>query len=168
MPWPAAICLVGIAILIAGIFWHGHTAKDDKTPPATSSKHTTLPRNVLFDEQLTLAPGKGVDIDGGEATISDLIENETDLFIPSEGKNIYASLSHDNLYVDAGPTEPQQAVHDRCVQAPTTNTPYKSVYKMIEAQYCFITSDGHPAWFTLKAINSDTKQFVLRLRVWDK
>lgn len=170
--------LGGLVLVLIVVSWSSgtpNTAPDHSHPTVSSSPIVSAPGSVslpsppagmIFDGEVSILPGKTVDLDTGEVVTSDLIENETDLYLPRDRAVVFAGLSNDKVYPVLGPTEPEAAVHALCAKAPETINPLTSGSRIRGAQFCFFTSDGHVAWYWVKGINPGTHQVILHIRVW--
>jgi len=120
---------------------------------------------MILDSQVSILPGKTVDLDTGQVVTSDLIQNETDLFLPRD-RAVVQSIADEKVYPVDGPTEPEAAVQELCAKVRETVNPLTSGSRVQGEQFCFFTSDGHIAWYRVEGVNPDTHQVIFRIRVW--
>lgn len=171
--WLLAL-LGSLALLALGVFWPNSTpnvpldqsSPTDSSPPVSAPGSISTPQpGMILDRQVSILPGKGVDLDTGEVDTSDLIQSETDLYLPDKGADVFPGLSSDRVYPVLGPTGPATAVHELCVKAPeTVKAGTGSRFK--DARACFTTSRGHIAWYWVKGVDPDTQQVIFHIRVW--
>jgi hypothetical protein len=100
---------------------------------------------TIFNDVVTIDKKTGVDVDGGIAKKLYRQDAVADLYL-DWGYILYSSVRNSAIYDDSAAGD-EAGAHARCRTYRLDGT--KSVphtYVGGNAQYCFTTSDGHPAW----------------------
>jgi hypothetical protein len=139
---------------------------DSSNPPKGPDPESSVASAVLFEGQVRLQSGTGVDLEAGQVTGKrvDGPNGSVDLHfdvtagLRANGGNIYEDRNSDN---DA---------ESHCLQYTTEKKdgrPAVAIYGS-GGQYCFLTSDEHLAWLRVNDISgiSTAQTVVVDVRVW--